>query len=196
MSFSLCLAYVSTADAQRRAVSRGQRAVSTRFQAKKVVWEQERLTLSAHGAVTLHQGELSLSCEHAELSFVPRVGSGQVRARRPSPEEMGGIESLPWGDLILSEVHASGGVRATFRDLKLSAQKVTYLHSDRLLKASGPIRGVWGQLRLSGSSLTVSLTQESAHAQSVEVSLPLPAMVPSSVRQRKSTSLESIWPPR
>lgn len=149
------------------------------FSARHVTWDQRSLTLSARSDVSFKQGELSLTCQSAKVLFTTPVTHSSAEIDRPL---------TPWSGATLRELHASGGVSVQFRSLRLKAVEVTYDHTTQTITARGPISGSWGDARLSGASLTISLLEKRVYAQEAKLKVSLPSVIPiESAREPKIT---------
>lgn len=152
--------------------------LTTRFNARVVEWDPQAQALKARDQVRLIQGELSVTCASAMVEFrgAEHKSTGQVSQQIAQPTS---LEAL-----ALKRIRANGQVRVRFRDLHLSASAIDYDHINETLEVTGPIVGRWGQARLRGTHLTLSLATQTARAEQVEVSIPLPQFVPQRVREK------------
>ena len=149
---------------------------NTHFSAERVIWDHQSSTLSATGEVQLIQGQLKLTCSEAKIIFAPARSEHTQRSETQGSTHTLAQFNMDHAQLI--KVIAVGQVKVKFRDLNLHATQVIYDHQSRSLSAQGPIRGVWGSVKLRGQSLDVSLFKHRASVHKASVSLPLPTFTP------------------
>ena len=161
--------------------------LTTRFNARVVQWDPTAQALRVRDQVKLVQGELSVTCASAMVEFrgVESESAGQVSKQLAQHASLGA--------LTLKRIHAHGQVRVRFRNLHLSASAIDYDHINKTLEVTGPISGRWGRARLRGTHLTLSLATRTAQAEQVEVSVPLPQLIPQSVRDLDSKRSINAW---
>ena len=151
---------------------------NTHFSAERVTWDHKSSTLSATGEVQLIQGQLKLTCSEAKISFAP--AKSEHTQRSETQDSTHTLEQFNMDNAQLIKVIAIGQVKFKFRDLSLRATQVTYDHQSRSLSAQGPIKGVWGSIKLRGQSLDLSLFKNRVSVHKASVSLPLPTFTPTS----------------
>lgn len=164
--------------------------VPSKFSADQVTWNHESRTLHAKGSVTFVQGDLMLTCETATISL--KIQDRRADDQNSTIKNSTMISRSFMGLEDLKEMKASGRVLVQFQNLKLRATEVIYQHELKKLTAQGPLSGSWGQTRLKGDSLTVSLVKQHAQLHNPKFNLLLPALIPQQ-DQDITTDHSKLW---
>lgn len=134
----------------------------TTLSAVESSWDWRQLKLSLSGEVKFTQGDLSLSCDRAEIFFHRLSSIADTGTENTGTENTVRDEKLiPWADdrVELLSIKAIGSVHLTYRSLQLKTSEITYHHHKRQIKALGEVKGSWGTHRLGGRDLFIDLDQ-------------------------------------
>lgn len=142
------------------------------FRAAKMEWDDQHTQLLAQGNVMIRQGDLVVRCQTVKLEF-NREKSSHSKEESVTQKKKSHV-AMPWSELSLLRLIASGNVKITYPSLIMSAAQATYDHISKTISATGNLKGRWRDVTLSGSQMIIELNARRAEIDQVDVRINVP----------------------